>query len=95
MYYNTTNPALVVELKSTPRHDGSYTVVGHAVDRETDSRIEDLSPIRRLAHSKAQIPTIRNQIIATLTHRFELLRHGNDPPQISWLTFKKLSNSCK
>ncbi len=80
MYYNTNHPNLVIEIKATPRHDGSYTIVGHAVDRETDARIEDLAPIRRLARSKGQIPTIRNQIVATLTHRFELLCHGNDPP---------------
>lgn len=80
MYYNTTNPALVVEFKSTPRHDGSYTVVGHAIDRETDARIEALTPIRRRVNSKSQIPSIRNQIIASLTRRYEILCNGSDPP---------------
>ena len=80
MYYTTTNTNLVVEIKASPRHDGSYTIVGHAIDRETDARIEDLAPIRRLVRSKSQIPAVRNQIIATMTRRYDALCHSNDPP---------------
>lgn len=80
MYYSTSLPDLVVEIKATPRHDGSYTIVGHAIDRETDARIEDLAPIRRMARSKGQLPAVRNQIISTLTRRYETLHHSTDPP---------------
>lgn len=80
MYYSTNLPNLVIEIKATPRHDGSYTIVGHAIDRETDARIEDLAPIRRLVRSKSQIPAVRNQIIATMTRRYDALCHSNAPP---------------
>ncbi len=82
MYFNTSVPDLIVDIRSSPRHDKSYNMVAYAIDRATDARINALPPIRRKATSDLQITAVQRQMIVAMVKKYRALHQQDGQPDI-------------